>query len=651
MARSRIISVLVSAVVLTFVALVVVRGISAFEERAFEASRALLVAGVEHAELELEGGGAQLPGTASIFAADTEVGTQVRALSQLMAKAPPGSAAAARLKASISRVSKKLNERLTAIRSEELPELQSDFDALSIMSAEGEVLVSDSSHFRIGARLLGGESNDEDAPATGARAPLPATEPLFEAAREGKSTRSTLIVGKEGERSVVWLGAAPVVFKNKLYGVVLLEEKLKSLPQPSGVSAMLLIDGEVRMGQPPDGYNPALLQDLDEPFLLRAKPAPSLVPLVGEVPVSPLFVGQRGAGIWANAFEVPGAAGATGYVLTDVTPLFSELGGFQVMTLFLMGIAWLVHVTLIMLAGRGLLAGIETISDFLGKIHQGNAAETRLNERRFPGGLHRLVRLVNKTVERGAGGVAPIAGAPSIDEVFKAQSSKSDELAFEGIGNSGTIGVEGALDSPLPEPAEEELESVEDFDPFNATGEIERKPATASATAIDDSFEELGGSDDFVGGGVAPDPLDGENVLPSDWDEGDSLDTLQESEPDDVPPTLPGSLAGSAVADLLSRNDSANEVERAQDAAILAETEAVAGGADPLEAHYREVYEQFVAARESCGESTADLSFDRFSIKLDKSREALMSKHNCSEVRFSVYVKNGKAALKATPAR
>lgn len=644
MARSRIISILVSAVVLTFVALVVVRGISAFEERAFEASRALLVAGAEHAELELQSGGTQLPRVASIFAADTEVGTQVRALSLLMAKAPPGSAAATRLKASISRVSKKLNERLTAMRSEELPELQSDFDALTVTGAEGEVLVTDSSYFRIGQQLRVPRAGEKNAPAT---------ESLFAAAEQGQSTRATLIVGKGGEKSVVWVGAAPIVYKNTLYGMVLLEEKLKALPQPSGVSAMLLIDGEVRMGQAPDGFDPALLQDRGTPFLLRAKEAASLVPLVGEVPVSPLFVGSRGAGIWANAFEVPGAAGATGYVLTDVTPLFSELGGFQVMTLLLMAVAWLVHVTMIVLTGRGLLAGIEQMSDFLGRLHQGNASETRLNERRFPGGLQRLVRLVNKTVERGAGSVAPIAGAPSIDDVFKAQTGKSDDLAFEGIGNSGSIGVDGALESPLPEPAEEELDSVEDFDPFNATGEIERR----RSSAVDDSVQELGG-DDFVGGGVAPDPLAGQSVLPSDWDEGDSLDSLEQTvEPNlpgtanDEPPTAPGSLAGSAVADLLSRNGGAGEVERAEDAAILDETEAVASGADPLEAHYREVYDQFVAARESCGESTADLTFERFTLKLDKSREAVMNKHQCSEVRFSVYVKNGKAALKATPAR
>ncbi|MEL6547056.1 MAG: hypothetical protein AAFQ82_20690, partial [Myxococcota bacterium] len=469
MARSRIISILVSAVVLTFVAMVVVRGIAAFEQRSFEAGKALLVAGVEHAELELQGGGAQLPDIASIFAEDAEVGTQVRALGQLMGRAPPGSAAANRLKASISRTSKKLNERLTAMRSEEMPQLQERFDALTIVAADGEVLVSDSAYFQIGSRLAGAPDpveEESDTPVSDLD-----TQSLFAAAVDGKSAKATLIVGKEKETNVLWVGAAPIRYKGKLYGITILEEKLKSLPQPSGVSAMLLINDEVRMGQPPANYNPAFLKGAGEPFLLLEKEAPSLVPVLGELPIQPMFVGGSRAGIWANAFDVPGASNAVGYVLTDVTPLFSELGGFQVMTVLLMVVAWLVHLAMIVLSGRSLMSGVEQISDFLGRVHQGTASESRLNERKLPGGLHRLVRLVNKTVERSGASVAPIAGAPSIDDVFKAQGGKSDELAFEGIGNSGSVGVDSTLDIPLPEPADD-LEAVDVFDPFNATGEF-----------------------------------------------------------------------------------------------------------------------------------------------------------------------------------
>ena len=66
-------------------------------------------------------------------------------------------------------------------------------------------------------------------------------------------------------------------------------------------------------------------------------------------------------------------------------------------------------------------------------------------------------------------------------------------------------------------------------------------------------------------------------------------------------------------------------------------------------AHFKDVYERFIDLRRRCGESTSDLAFDRFLSKLTRNRETLMKKYNCRTVRFQVYKKDGKAALKATP--
>jgi hypothetical protein len=67
--------------------------------------------------------------------------------------------------------------------------------------------------------------------------------------------------------------------------------------------------------------------------------------------------------------------------------------------------------------------------------------------------------------------------------------------------------------------------------------------------------------------------------------------------------------------------------------------------------HFKETYERFIELRQQCGEATEDLSFPRFEKKLVKNRDGLMSKYGCKTVRFQVYEKNGKAALKATPIR
>jgi hypothetical protein len=68
-------------------------------------------------------------------------------------------------------------------------------------------------------------------------------------------------------------------------------------------------------------------------------------------------------------------------------------------------------------------------------------------------------------------------------------------------------------------------------------------------------------------------------------------------------------------------------------------------------AHFKETYERFLEMRKRCGEPTSDLAFDRFLQKLAKNREGLIKKYNCRTVRFQVYEKDGKAALKATPVR
>jgi hypothetical protein len=67
--------------------------------------------------------------------------------------------------------------------------------------------------------------------------------------------------------------------------------------------------------------------------------------------------------------------------------------------------------------------------------------------------------------------------------------------------------------------------------------------------------------------------------------------------------------------------------------------------------HVQEVYLQFLAAKQQCGESAAGLTLERFRQRLEENRSALMTKHVCRTVRFSVYVKDGKASLRATPVK
>jgi hypothetical protein len=71
----------------------------------------------------------------------------------------------------------------------------------------------------------------------------------------------------------------------------------------------------------------------------------------------------------------------------------------------------------------------------------------------------------------------------------------------------------------------------------------------------------------------------------------------------------------------------------------------------PDEVHFQDVFHEFLAVRERCGEVGDGLTFEKFAGKLRKNRDQLVQKYGCRTVRFQVYVKDGRAALKATPVR
>lgn len=71
---------------------------------------------------------------------------------------------------------------------------------------------------------------------------------------------------------------------------------------------------------------------------------------------------------------------------------------------------------------------------------------------------------------------------------------------------------------------------------------------------------------------------------------------------------------------------------------------------DPA-AEWHQVYEEFLRTKRECGEATEGLTFDKFQHTLKKNRDALVQRHGCKRVKFSVYVKEGRASLKATPVR
>lgn len=128
------------------------------------------------------------------------------------------------------------------------------------------------------------------------------------------------------------------------------------------------------------------------------------------------------------------------------------------------------------------------------------------------------------------------------------------------------------------------------------------------------------------------------------------------------PPTPPAGIAppppkpGPGAAPAPGREDEATTVGQAP-ADILAvasgERKAAAGGGpDASEAgEWMAVYEEFIRTKRQCGESVDGLTFEKFQGTLRKNRDALVQRHGCKRVKFSVYIKEGRASLKATPVR
>jgi hypothetical protein len=109
----------------------------------------------------------------------------------------------------------------------------------------------------------------------------------------------------------------------------------------------------------------------------------------------------------------------------------------------------------------------------------------------------------------------------------------------------------------------------------------------------------------------------------------------------------PGQSAAGAPAPTLT-----DEVEDSVPAALVdtpapAPAPAATPAADSREAYYREIFEEFVTTKENAGESTAGFTYEKFAKKLRKNTADLMKRDGIKDVKFSVYIKDGKAALKA----
>jgi hypothetical protein len=85
------------------------------------------------------------------------------------------------------------------------------------------------------------------------------------------------------------------------------------------------------------------------------------------------------------------------------------------------------------------------------------------------------------------------------------------------------------------------------------------------------------------------------------------------------------------------------------DSVSFAGLDVSAGGGDSSdrESYYRSIFDEFVETKGACGEATEGFTYEKFAKKLRKQSDTLMARAEVTDVQFSVYVKDGKAALRA----
>jgi hypothetical protein len=158
-------------------------------------------------------------------------------------------------------------------------------------------------------------------------------------------------------------------------------------------------------------------------------------------------------------------------------------------------------------------------------------------------------------------------------------------------------------------------------DPFTSTPEHPPEPAGEPAAKGEFAFAGL---------------LDEAARSPRDKTIGEPRPPLAQDHPDKL-------LPGDPSAELLeaTRDDTMRDMPP-----VPAEPEV-----DPDEEHWRETFEKFRELKAQLGEPADRISFEKFSAKLRKNRDDLLAKHSAKGVRFVVYEKAGRAAIKASAIR
>lgn len=327
----------------------------------------------------------------------------------------------------------------------------------------------------------------------------------------------------------------------------------------------------------------------------------------------------------------------------------------------------------VLVVGLGLMAmeGDMPARRFLRAVTSlGRGELSRLEDREFAGRYGSMARAVNNAMDRAEKRAAPatkdigrILGSPAEkgtrpDLRLDPNFSSMPPLA-SGVETLGALGAS----KEIPAISEKELRKAgpppsigETLDPEEAETELQTEPPAFPDRPIPAPPEvDFGAAGSF---GLEPSvgPVEPEDA-PSHRKVRIPESELSASPKPPPPPPRP-------LEELPPLEDSEMEELPPLEAPEPVEQPAAEPAAEPeerpskegseeatLKEYFEDVYNQFVAVKRQCGESTDNLTLERFEGKLRQNRENLIARYNCKSVKFQVYIKDGKAAIKATPVK
>ncbi|MDP7037931.1 MAG: MXAN_5187 C-terminal domain-containing protein [Myxococcota bacterium] len=401
--------------------------------------------------------------------------------------------------------------------------------------------------------------------------------------------------GSSQIRTQTWLGqvyrhaALSLVLKKKTIAALILHEKLDILPELKNSQAFVVVDQYV-IGKIPPAVKLSDLKTTPLALHLPSQIEPPSFPLISFIKLTSFFINTHEMGLSIIEAPLPERPYMRAFIYNDSGDILKDIAAYQWAIILLGLMLWIVASSLILNTGTKLLWGVEHISDFLGRVHQGMPDDKHLAVHELDPELNRLGRLANKLVERmpKPGSVTAIK---KLEDIIKTNPNQRPA-----------------------ELSEQEFSGLE-TPPMNKTV-VAGLPAFKKEKSSEDDQKELPRLTDVL---------------------EKHVEVVEEENNDTAKDNLPLEHQGQALG--------------TQQMAAFDPESSGSSGKTSDDGNFNKLYHEFITMRRACGESIEQLTYDKFAKRIMKTKNSVMEKHQCEDVFFKVYSKNGKAALKAIPKR